>query len=163
MNVTTQETGYKVLAGWYRTPIQLHKFSPTYYTLCWRCGSEPGSLLHLWWFCSKMQTFYREIHEMITKRTTYNLDLTPTQYVLHHSSLPKSTYYKSLALHLVNVARHCIPLKWGSSTPPTLSHWHRYVCQTPDMEELISIARGSPFKFTRTWACWLHYLDCSDS
>lgn len=98
INVTTQKKlMLQLIAGWYRNPIQLHKF--LLLPLCWRYGSAAESLLQLWWSCPKVQTFWREIHETITKITT--LDFTPAQYLLHHSFLSKSTYHKlpSLLYH----------------------------------------------------------------
>lgn len=55
VNVTTQETGYKL---WHRTPIKLHKLYPSIAPLCWRCGSEPCSLLHIWWSCPHLLFFF---------------------------------------------------------------------------------------------------------
>lgn len=54
VKTTIQESAYKLQASWYLTPIQLSKFSPTSsLPLCWRCGNERGTLLHIWWTCSK--------------------------------------------------------------------------------------------------------------
>lgn len=39
----------------------------------------------------------------------YVLDFFPAQYLLHYPSLPGRKYQKSLATHMVNAARMCIP------------------------------------------------------
>lgn len=52
-----------------------------------------------------------EVHDDIAVMTTYIVDFTPAQYLLHHSFLLKSTCHKSLALLLVNVSRCYIPSK----------------------------------------------------
>lgn len=46
--------------------------------------------------------------------------------------------------------------------PPMCTDWYHRIHQTTEMEELISVARDDPSKFTFTWACWLdfHYSLC---
>lgn len=56
-----QEAGYKVLTRWYRTPCVLHKQFPEVSNLCWRCGREPGTLLHIFWLCSGIQDFWGKL------------------------------------------------------------------------------------------------------
>lgn len=47
----------------------------------------------------------------------------PAQY-LHHTVIPKKRYVKSLAMFMINAARHCIPCHWRSSTIPTKEEWY---------------------------------------
>lgn len=42
-----QEAGFKVLTRWYHTPAKIHKMFPQCSNLCWRCGEEVGSMLHV--------------------------------------------------------------------------------------------------------------------
>lgn len=41
-----QETNYKILTRWYRTPNFPHKFYPATTGRCWRCQEGEGKLLH---------------------------------------------------------------------------------------------------------------------
>lgn len=59
----------------------------------------------------------------ITHVTTFTLDYTPAQFLLHHMSLAKKDYYKSLAMYMVNAARLCIPKHWHSICTPTIREW----------------------------------------
>lgn len=90
-------------------------------------------------------------------------DFTPAQYMLHHISLPLSTYKKSLILHLINAANLCVPVYWRSITPPTVTEWLQWVDKTADMEKLIHQAKDNPTKFSDTWACWTHFRDSAAS
>lgn len=105
VNVSAQENRFKIYSSWYRTPDKLHKIFPSVPSMCWRCMSNSGTLLHVWWDCPVLQPFWKEIHSLISQITTYTPDFTPAQYLLHHTSLPKSTYCKSLTLHLINAAQ----------------------------------------------------------
>lgn len=46
-----QETTYKIVSRWYRTPSILTKWFLKQSDRCWRCGSCVGTLLHIFWEC----------------------------------------------------------------------------------------------------------------
>lgn len=77
LNIYAQKNYFKLLPRWYRTPLILHLIYPTVSPHCWRCGTEMGSLLHIWWTCPKIQPFWKEVHRIIHQITTYSLDYTP--------------------------------------------------------------------------------------
>lgn len=157
LNIYAQENAFKLLSRWYRTPLKLHHIYPAISPHCWRCGIEIGSLLHIWWTYPKLQPFWKEVHRLIHQITTYKLDYTPAQYLLRHPSLPKHTYFRSLAMHMVNAAKMCIPNKWRSSEPPSLVDWFQRINKTAELEDLIHQAKATPSKFTQIWSCWLHF------
>lgn len=159
VNVSTQENRYKLLSRWYRTPDKIHKFHPSLPPKCWRCNAELGTLYHIWWDCALIKPFWAEIHDQITQITTYTPDLTPAQFLLHHTSIPLSSYKKSLVLHLINAATQCIPIHWRSTSPPSITEWHMRVDRTAEMENLIHQARDNLTQFRETWACWTHYWE----
>lgn len=137
MNVATQENGYKIATKWYRTPARLHKFSLKIPNTCWRCKKVVGSMLHIWWECTLIQQFWREVHALIIQITTLTLDYGPAQYLLHHSNLPKKHYHKSLAMHMVNADMLCIPVHWRSTDTPSIREWMIRISKIEEIEELI--------------------------
>lgn len=158
LNVAIQENGYKIAARWYRTPSWLHKFSPSVPNTCWRCRRQEGTMLHIWWDCERLQPFWREVSVIISHVTTYTLDYTPAQFLLHHTSLSKKKYYKSLAMHMVNAARLCVPIHWRSTHTPTIGEWFRRISKIKEMEELIHIVQERTHKFLFTWSCSIHFM-----
>lgn len=46
-----QETNYKIMTRWYRTPALLHKLFPATSDLCWLCGADRGTLNPIFWSC----------------------------------------------------------------------------------------------------------------
>lgn len=100
---------------WYRTLNKLHTYYPNVSPLSWRCNKAHGSSLHIWWDYPLLQPFWKEVHPLMTKITTYCPDYTLAQFHLNHTSLPQSAYKKSLTLHLINAAKMCIPLHWKDS------------------------------------------------
>lgn len=152
-NVATQECRFKIYSKWYRTPDKINKFLPTISLNCWRCNAARGSLLHIWWECPLIQSYWADIHSLITQITTYTPDYTPAQYLLLHTSFPQRVYKKSLTLHLINAANLCIPVHWRSTSPPSIPEWIRRVDKMADIENLIHQSSDSPSKYKDTWAC----------
>lgn len=114
-------------------------------------------MFHIWWDCDKIQPFWKEVHNLITHITTYSLDYTPAQFLLHYTSLGKKTYYKSLAMHMVNAAKLCIPNHWRSKIAPSIKEWLMRISHIKHMEELIYTSQDRVHKFAFTWACWNHF------
>lgn len=156
LNVAIQENCYKVVIRWYRTP-RLHKFSRSIPDTCWSCGMGVGSMLHVWWDCVNLQPFWSKVHDLNTHITTFTLDYTLAQFLLHHTSLSKRINYKSLAMHLVNAARLCVPKHWRSTCAPTIREWFARISKIKDMEELIHISQDRMQEFSAVWACWINF------
>lgn len=115
------------------------------------------ALCFIWWDCDMLQPFWREVHELITQITTYTQDYNPAQFLLHHTTLPKKVYFKSLAMHMVNVARLCVPVHWRSTDIPSIREWLTRFTKIEEMGELIHTAHELIQTFTNTWACWAHF------
>lgn len=96
--------------------LQVQKFFPFTQNLpitldvCWHCKRSESSLLHAWWHCPGIQAFWEEVQRVITQVTSYTLDFTTAQHLLHHTCLSHRQYFKSQAMHIINTARMCIPV-----------------------------------------------------
>lgn len=81
-NVNIQEHGYKLKSRWYKTPVVLHKCFPSVSHKCWRCGPHNEDLVHGWWSCSAIESYWRPVLSSICKLTDTGLDFSPTLYLL---------------------------------------------------------------------------------
>lgn len=156
INVYAQENAFKIFFRWYKTPFRMHKISPTLSPHCCRCSKELG--LHISWACPLIQPFWKEVHRLPNQFTTFSLDYSPAQFLLHRFTISKTVYLHSLAIHMVNAAKICIHGKWRSSDPPTITNWFWCIQKTARMEELVHRARDTPAKFRKIWSCWLHFV-----
>uniref|UniRef100_A0A8C5M553 Reverse transcriptase zinc-binding domain-containing protein n=1 Tax=Leptobrachium leishanense TaxID=445787 RepID=A0A8C5M553_9ANUR len=93
------ETSYKLLTFWYYTPHQTAHFSLSCDSICWRCGTQTGTYLHIWWTCEKIAVF------------------------LLHLPGKQRTLRNSVALHLLLAARRLIPAHWRSLEVPSFTEW----------------------------------------
>lgn len=141
LNVAVQENCYKVRTRWYRTPSLLRTLYSSASKLCWRCDREEGTMLHIWWSCDYPTSFWTEVHKIIMKVTSLPLNFSPAQYLLHYTTLSRREYFWSLAMHMVNAARMCIPVHWRSSKAPTIQEWYVRLNKIEEIEELIHIAQ----------------------
>lgn len=157
INVSAQENSFKIFSKWYKTPATLHKISPAIPSNCWRCSEVEGSLLPIWWSCPSIQPLWKEVHRITSNITTYQIEFSPAQMLLHHSSIPERHYQRSLALHLLNAAKMCIPTLWKSPKPPTTAIWLKRIAKIAEMEELIHQSKDTPTNFRQIWSCWQHY------
>lgn len=70
-----QETTYKIMTRWYRTPSVLAKLFPLLSDRCWRCDSHRGTLLHIFWECPSIHPFWRQVLQLIHKFTDSSVSL----------------------------------------------------------------------------------------
>lgn len=153
-----QERNYKILTRWYYTPQLLHKFFPGTSDRCWRCGSEEGTLLHIFWTCSLVQQFWVAVETIVKKFTNHITQRDPAVFLLHATSAPIKSYKKSVVRHLLNAAKSCIPALWKQSTPPTVGMWLCRVEEIKKMEDLILTAQHKQDKHSRNWLSWNIYI-----
>lgn len=117
-----QETNYKILTRWYNTPAKLHIIFPSSSDLCWRCQSERGTFLHIFWTCPKLDQFWKTVQSTAQNFTERPIVSDPAIFLLHASHMPSKAYKKSLKRHLFDAAKACILLLWKSTQPPTVSN-----------------------------------------
>lgn len=72
----TQETNFKILTRWYRTPVKLQKIFPGTSDQCWRCKADKGTILHIFWTCPKLQHFWTEVQRILQKLTEREIRMT---------------------------------------------------------------------------------------
>lgn len=157
IHTQAQESGYKLLTRWYRTPQVLHFMYPETSDCCWRCGRHPGDLLHLFWSCPKLLPFWTSVKRIMSKFTDREIPWDPAFFLLHHNNIHRKSYRRSILPHLLNAARCCIPRLWKSSSPPSIQMWLSRVAVIARMEDLIHTNRGCHEKYLKTWFYWREF------
>lgn len=57
---------HKVINRWYYTPQRVRVMFPGVSDVCWRCGGKLGRYIHIWWNCSLLRVFWKQIHNFVT-------------------------------------------------------------------------------------------------
>lgn len=140
LSTRTQETAYKLLTRWYATPDKIHKWYLQSSELCWRCQSDRGTLLHIWWTCPMIAQYWSGVNAIIKHltETSWRLDAACCLLV---TTFPTQWYRNSK--HLLNAAKSLVPLFWKSTNIPSIRDWLFRIKDICDMAETIAQSNDS--------------------
>lgn len=62
-------------------------------------------------------------------------------------------------IHLLNVAKACMPATRRSSSPPSVSQWLFRVQDSMLMEDFTVLLKGNQDFFMKTWLLWLQFRE----
>lgn len=75
------------------------------------CREERVTLLHIFWFCPKLDHYWKEVQRLIQQFTDFPVPDNPVFFLLHCSSIPVRIYKKSVLRHFINANKkpvsHC--------------------------------------------------------
>lgn len=152
-----QEGGYKILTRWYRTPSALQKIFPQVSDRCWRCKRGEGTMLHIFWECEEIKSFWGMVEETIKDITGVSLGSNPAAFLLNDVPLSVEKYRNSLLKHLLTAAKACIPALWKSTVPPTKFQWWARITEIQQMENLTMMLKEQDEKYRKIWSPLVEY------
>lgn len=135
------EANFKIFSQWYRTLVLLHRYFPNTSDRCWCCREEHETLLHIFWSCSRIEGYWREVWRIIKKFSDCEIPEDPTFFLLHNSKIPVKTFKNSILCHLLNAAKSSIPLTWRQIQMSSVGLWLRKVEEQNQMEDLVWTTR----------------------
>lgn len=162
LSTRMQETSFKLLSQWYATPAKLNKLYPQTSDLCWRCQKEKGTLLHIWWQCPIIASFWSEVSRIICLITETTLSLDVACCLLHVTKFSFKKYKNSLSRHLLNAAKSLIPLHWKSTNIPSIRDWFHKIIDICDMEETVAQSNDLIECYHKTWSPWFAFRYSKD-
>lgn len=153
----------KLIHRTYYTNHRLSKFYPNVADSCNRCNQSPADLMHMFWSCPKLRTFWSEI--FATLHSAYDTGSEPHPLPALFGIL-QSKPFSSEAQHCMAfcslLARRLILLKWKCTEPPTFSRWIKEVLFALKLEKIRFSAKGSLSRFGRTWDPLLSIIDTAE-
>ncbi len=156
-------TQYNVIHRIYHTPERLHNINQTISQYCPRCKSEVGSLLHMFWSCSQLSSYWETILKTISKITKTNIPPEPRLILLGDTSiLPvRGNKIKFIRIALT-IASKCIALKWKSEHLPPSSLWLSELTSCIPNEKIMYNLKQRPDKFEGIWDNLIVHLNTVD-
>uniref|UniRef100_A0A8C5LT01 Reverse transcriptase domain-containing protein n=1 Tax=Leptobrachium leishanense TaxID=445787 RepID=A0A8C5LT01_9ANUR len=149
-----QETSYKIVAFWYRSPAFLHQVYPSHPPHCWRCETDRGTYLHTWWSCPSLTPFWTQVRDAILQITDEDLPLTPECFLLLHLPFPLKNLKRSVLLLMIFAAQAMIPALWKTTRTPTVQEWITRVEEYRSIDQLDAKCRGLPDDSATKWYYW---------
>uniref|UniRef100_A0A8C5MTU0 Reverse transcriptase domain-containing protein n=1 Tax=Leptobrachium leishanense TaxID=445787 RepID=A0A8C5MTU0_9ANUR len=157
-----QESSYKFLVFWYRTPTLLATFDASSSPTCWRCNAALGTYLHIWWECTHIGPFWRNVHNMVLKITDTDLEFTPQTFLLLHLPYSIKVLKNSILLRILLVAKTLIPICWKSTTIPSMKMLSDKMETLRSNEELALKPAAAAQHFTKVWFHWAAYCSSTE-
>lgn len=158
MESKTQETNYKILSRWYRVPADLARIYPSVSDQCWRGCGHRGTLLHIWWECPLIKSYWKDIKSSVKEILDLDIPLSPAYFLLHVPSIPIGGYKKSVLPHLLNASRRLVPIYWKQTRVPTKEDWIKKVNDIREAEHWIASCKGKTERFEIIWGPWKDYV-----
>uniref|UniRef100_A0A670I8A5 Reverse transcriptase domain-containing protein n=1 Tax=Podarcis muralis TaxID=64176 RepID=A0A670I8A5_PODMU len=57
----------KMIYRWYLTPEKLNRMYKTGNKACWKCKTNEGNFIHMWWTCEGIKKFWNQIYDELKK------------------------------------------------------------------------------------------------
>lgn len=151
---------FKVLHRLHISEEKLAKFHTNADPLCNRCKVDIGSLLHTFWSCPKLQTYWISIFETLSK--AYNIQLAPAALTALFGVIPPGVSVSKAVRDAIAfaslIARRLVLLRWKDEAPPTHDQWIAEVMKFVHLEKIRGTLSGSTAKFLRSWQLFLTHM-----
>lgn len=121
---------------WYHTPELLHRLNPLLPGECWRCGSLPGSLPHIFWDCLLIKPFWSQISNMLVGVFSQRIPLDPANFMFNMRPNGLSNMAFKLLVHILTAAKCLIAAFWKQRIPPTLTDLHTRMGEIKRVERI---------------------------
>ena len=135
---------YKWLMRTYITPVKLNKICPNIPDICCKCLEEKGTLFHCVWKCSKIQSFWQNVMQVISQMVGKNVPLQAKLCIL--GIYPENLVVNSKQSVLIDFgllqARRLIALFWKNIQLPSVKLWLKEIATYLALERLTYIVRG---------------------
>lgn len=108
-DTNTIEMNYKFLARWYMTPERLHKINQAESPLCWKNCRQKATMIHIWWDCPKISTFWQEMITSIKEIKGETIEKNRLTCLFHDTNSSSKHYMEKRTPKLLNAAKGVIP------------------------------------------------------
>ena len=153
----------KFLHRVYWTKVRLARIYDDIDPTCDRCRQAPANLLHMFWTCPALQSFWSAIFDTISDVLLLQID--PSPIISLFGVLPENTrrglrkYQYDFVAFVTLLARRLILMHWKKRYPPSHSRWISDILHFLKLEKIKYTLRGSISKFRKVWQPFLNYVD----
>lgn len=156
---------FKIVHRLHWSKTRLSKIKPDLDPTCDRCRQDPATLLHMFWTCPKLYTYWVNIFETFSK--TFGERIEPSPFIALFGVAPENIIINKrmntvLAFGSL-LARRLILFKWKDPTPPTHTHWIRESMGQLKLEKIRHTIKGSTEKFYNIWQPFLTVIADMDA
>lgn len=152
--ITHWEASLKIIHRWQYTPSRLSKMFHNTSPLCWRDCGHKGHLLHMFWECPNVTSFWNNIFKLLGEITGVITPPDPKLAILL-IGLERFPYsVRHVVTHILLVARSLILSNWKNAPTLNVMDVTRKVQQNYIFERLIAINSLRCETFDKLWKTW---------
>ena len=137
---------------------ELSSFHPSSSPICDKCKTNDGTLFHMYWLCPKIQIFWNNVFNTLSKILCRDFIPSPT-LALFGIAACGDPHLAFSEQHMVTLAllltRCAILLRWRDVASPTLSQWLQDIMTCLKLEMLRSSIGGSEKKVLQNMGSFL--------
>ena len=155
---------FKILHRLHLSKEKLSRMYPNVNPACDRCGHSPATLAHMFWYCSKLTSYWQSIFKSLSDIIEKPFDPDPLTAVLGiiRPGVKLSTFQYSMIKFVTLLARRLILLNWKQTQVPTHTTLMKDVMHYLQLEKIKFELRGSEDNFYRTWQPFIdHFNECT--
>ena len=117
---------FKVIHRFHYSKARLHTFYSLVSPLCDKCKSKDGTLLHLFWGCPFIKSFWSSVFSFLGEgfnRRTFSPDRNLALFGCSEHSVTHPSHIQPVLLMGMVLAKKVIPKDWKTSTPSCFKNW----------------------------------------
>lgn len=152
---------FKIVHRLHWSKVRLSRIRPELDPTCDRCKQAPASLLHMFWTCPRLHSFWRSIFNTFSEMLEEPLDPSPliALFGVAPQTMNLSNYKCNMLAFCTLLARRLILFRWKDPLPPTHSLWVKEVMQYLKLEKIRYSLQGSVLRFYATWQPFLTFVE----
>lgn len=160
LNISLIEASLKVLTRWYYVPARLAVIFLGSCPLCYRGCELEGTMLHTWWTCPRIRSFWQKVFRTISSITKALVTPDPNIALLNRCIPALDKYSQTLAYFVLLGAKITIAKAWKQ---PTVSFrgFKRKVSWIMAQEQIVAKLHDQVVNFSETWEPWSMYCGIS--
>ena len=153
---------FKIVHHLHLTKDRLSKINMGIDPTCDWCRQAPATLLHMFWLCPKLHTFWQSIFDAfsgICGKTVHPSPLISSLFGVAPVDATCSECHLSMMAFCSLLARRLILFEWKDVLPPTYSQWIREVMSHIHLEKIRYPVKGSTRKFYVIWQPFISFVE----
>lgn len=162
LNISLVEANLKVFTRWYLTPTRLSAMYPSTSPLCFRGCQLRGSMLHVWWECPKIRSFWNKIFHIASKITGLAIPRSPATALLNHLPSKASKSTRKLIFFIFLGAKITLARSW-KRPKVSITAAKRKISWIMFQEKMMSSILDTFSQFREVWDPWATYMGIGDS
>uniref|UniRef100_A0A8C5Q824 Reverse transcriptase domain-containing protein n=1 Tax=Leptobrachium leishanense TaxID=445787 RepID=A0A8C5Q824_9ANUR len=148
-----REVRRKVMYRWYLVPPREKHITGASST-CWRCLSEVGTMLHVWWACKDLQTLWQDTAELVTGAVGDQIPVTPEGYLLGALSSELSVAQRKMFNVIISVVLLLVARHWKKTAVPSIVEVRKMITSMREYELQVQVTSGLPPPQKDHWLFW---------